>query len=329
MYAQADERMTQILATVDDAHADFYDGTTWLTESGFSNGKLVTAIAEHIPYFEFDSLNRQFRNCISCEELLYVHPTSFLQVEDMFALMNAKDKDFTYQDYADTYRDYWEIYCGDAINEPDFYLCARSWTHLTNVLKSGGAENLWIESKPLGTTDENEIRVVKNMLKALKEKGILHSLYIDSENRVTTLIASRKAKGPFIKAGDLLEIYVYFEACRTNWSDDVQIGYKFRWESEEVINELDCVLTKGYRSILVECKSTKEVDEGYYLTLDSLGDHFGIGCRKVLVVVTRSDSKGYDVQLSRGRQMDILTISQRSDLDRIGEKLKEIMQRGG
>jgi predicted AAA+ superfamily ATPase len=129
----------------------------------------------------------------------------------------------------------------------------------------------------------------------------------------------------FIKAGDLLEAYVYYEACRLEWFDDVQTGYKFKWEFDDVTNEIDCVLTKDYRSILVECKSTKMPDEGFYLTLDSLADHFGIGCKKVLIMVTDIHRESYDKHVSRGKQMDIITISNKNDLLNIGNKLKQIM----
>ncbi len=91
-------------------------------------------------------------------------------------------------------------------------------------------------------------------------------------------------------------------------------------------NELDCVLTKGYRSIFVECKSTKDPDEGFYLTLDSLADHFGIGFKKVLVMVTDTSSRAFSKYDSRGKQMDIITISRKSELKDVGKKLIEIMK---
>ena len=244
----------------------------------------------------------------------------------MFALLNAQDKEYNYQDYRDVYMDLWRIYCGDAVNEENFALCARSWTRVSNILKTGGAEQLQIQRVPFETTETEEIRVIRKMLKELRNIGFINNLVFHSGNKVSCTIKDRKSKGIFLKAGELLEIYVYFEACKTGWFDDVQTGYKFRWEYDDVTNELDCVLTKGYRSILVECKSTREPDENFYMTLDSLADHFGIGYKKVLVMVTDTSARSFSHYDSRGKQMDIITISKKEDLVNIGKRLKEIME---
>lgn len=314
-----------IVDTIQASGATHYDGTNPVLRSGLVNGAVVRLISETMPYFEFDSYNRKFVNCVGCEELRRRRVQEAIRVEDMFALMNAKDRVSSGEDYSDCYKAYWDIYCGDAIGEKDFALCARSWTKLSNVLKHGGADCLHISKKSLGTNHSAEIRVMKKMLQALKEKGFLKNLRMDEKNLVTVTLADKKAKGMFAKAGDVLEQYVYHECLRMNWFDDVETGYKFRWEYEEVSNELDCMLTKGFRSIFVECKSTKDADENFYLTLDSLADHFGIGFKKVLIMVTDMENDSYDIHLSRGKQMDIITISDKAELEHIGERLQEIM----
>ena len=326
-YENSDCLPDNILQAMENINFDYYDGTNSLTRSTFVNGSVALKISEKYPYFEFDSYNKRFLNCRHSEHLKYIKVSSFIQVEDMFALLNAQDKEFNYQDYADSYRDYWEIYCGDAIRERDFALCARSWTKVSNIIRTGGVNCLRINNKDIGTKDTDEIRVIKKMLKCLEEKGFLRGLNISEGNEVSVSVRDKKVKGIFVKAGDLLETYIYFEACRTGWFDDVQTGYKFRWEFDDITNELDCVLTKGYRSILVECKSTKEVEEGFYLTLDSLADHFGIGYKKVLILVTDASDHAYDGYVSRGKQMDIITLTSKEDMMNIGERLIEIMKK--
>lgn len=76
-------------------------------------------------------------------------------------------------------------------------------------------------------------------------------------------------------------------------------------------------MTKNYKSILVECKSVnrKQVDETFYLTLDSLADRFGAGYKIVLIPVTDISAEGYSSYFERGKRMDIITISKKSDLD--------------
>ncbi|MCR5323267.1 MAG: hypothetical protein K6E85_08375 [Lachnospiraceae bacterium] len=306
--------------------ADYYDGSSLLTDSHYENGILTKDIMEIIPYFEFDSYHKEFKTCIKCEHLKYVNISSFIQVEDMFALLNAQDKEYNYQDYSDCYRDMWEIYCGDAIKENNFVLCARCWTKLADVLKTGGADTLEIKGAAIAGENKKEKETIKLMLKALQRKRYISGLAVTDEDKVSCKLRSKKIKNLFMKAGDLLEIYVFFEACKTGYFDDIQTGFRFKWEFNDVTNEFDCVLTKGYRSIMIECKSTKEQDEQYYLTLDSLADHFGIGYKKVLIIVTDPDTERFNIQESRGKQMDIITVSKKEDLVNIGNKLVEIME---
>lgn len=306
--------------------ADYYDGSNLLVDSHYENGMLNRDIMGTVPYFEFDNYHKEFKTCINCEYLKYSKITSFIQVEDMFALLNAQDKEYNYQDNSDCYRDMWEIYGGDAINENDLTLCARSWTKLTDILKTGGIDNLEITGVQIKGDNLKENAVIRKMLRVLQKKRYISGLEITDDNKVNCKLRSKKIKNIFMKTGDLLEIYVFFEACKTGYFDDIQTGFRFKWEFNDVTNEFDCVLTKGYRSILVECKSTKEQDENYYLTLDSLADHFGIGFKKVLIIVTNTGSEGFDMHEARGRQMDIVTVSQKSDLDNIGNKLITIME---
>ncbi len=324
-YRDEQDLREKVTEAVRDCGADYFDGTNPLTASNMENGRIYREIATVVPYFEFDSYHKRFENCVNCGHLKYAEISTFIQVEDMFALLNARDKEFNYQDYADCYEELWSIYCGDAVRETDFALCARSWSKLCTVLRSGGGETLSV-NEDIGTDNVQEIRVIKAMLQALYRKGYLKYLMITDDKTVSCTIRDTKIKRLFLKAGDLLEIYVFFEAMKTGYFDDIQTGYRFKWEFDDVTNELDCVLTKGYRSILAECKSTKSPDENFYLTIDSLGDHFGIGYKKVLIMVTDVQAASYEQYRSRGNLMDIITLSTKSDLMDIGKKLVDIME---
>lgn len=326
-YSMEEELAPKIVESLSKKNVDFYDGINPLTRSAYVNGTVISAMREHYPYFEFESFNKKFRNCKNCSYLTYLRLSSFVQVEDMFALMNAQDVEFNYQDYADVYEKLWSIYCGDAINEKNFPLAARSWTLVANALqlienRNSSDKVPCIKAMP----GEAEYQVAQKMLEELEKSGFISNLSVSQLGVVSCEFAKPRFKSILTKAGDVLETYVYFEVCKLNWFDDVQTGYKFKWEYDEVTNELDCVLTKGYRSILVECKSIKNVQESFYLILDSIADHFGIGYKKVLIMVTDTDKEGYSQFVSRGKQMGIITISKREELDRIGEILKEIME---
>lgn len=325
------------------SECDYYDGTNLFSKSSFESLIFTERIINTgVSYFEFDSDSGRFENCIHADNLKYLSVTSFIQVEDMFALMRAEDKEFNYQDYADTYMDYWKVYCGDDLSIPGITdankklaLCATCWTQLCEILKHPTVVNRDISTANAGIcgfSRQQQLKVIKQMLNVLKNKGIIKTLTIDNTaNKVTATLASAKCRAMFSKAGDVLETYVYFEACKMSWFDDIQTGYKFKWERGEVDNELDAVLTKGYKTILLECKSVVSPDENFYLKLDSLANRFGINCRKVMVLVTdmnpdNDDRKKARNRLkSRGNQLGIVTISSKRELDNIGKKLQEML----
>jgi len=347
------ELINQAVMAAKDAGASYYDGTLPLFGSSLLNARFTTKVSDIMPYFEFDSYEKQFINTMGCEELKYLSCTQFIQVEDMFALMNAQDKVIHYEDYTDSYMDYFKVYCGDDFNG-EFYRCTYVWSKLCEVLKKvDGPAPLTVRgvftlrsedpknSKYQEACEDNALNVdyVKKMLRALKEREILTEYSVDESIEgqdkykgplITAKIRNSKVRGMFTKAGNVLETYVFFKACEEYWFDDVQSGYQFNWEKDRVVNELDCVVTKGFKSILTECKSVNKPEEDYYLILDSLGDHFGINYKKVLIMACdmrdpegKSERKQY---LSRGNQMDIITIWKKNEIVNIGETLRKIMQ---
>lgn len=118
---------------------------------------------------------------------------------------------------------------------------------------------------------------------------------------------------------------------KTGYFDDAASGYEFRWESGGVKNELDLVLTKGFRSIMVECKAVVALKREYYHKLHSIADQFGIGTIKVLLGNTyaRSNAAANElntVQRSRGSQLHIETISDEAQIVNIGQTLVRLME---
>lgn len=137
-------------------------------------------------------------------------------------------------------------------------------------------------------------------------------------------------------AGAILEVYAYFCALETGYFDDLACSYTFYWGDHHIPdshrkNELDLVLTKGFRSMLVECKARKALEQDFYHKLNSLADLFGINARKVMIANSYSTG-AYNVmndieQIARGELMDVSTIHDHRQLKQLGTHLKELMQR--
>lgn len=82
---------------------------------------------------------------------------------------------------------------------------------------------------------------------------------------------SRQIKAIFMDEGNFLEIYTYYKSKELNTFDDVVTGIKFmRPDKIKPENEIDCFVTKGFQTIIVECKA-RSFKNGKYST-DELRD---------------------------------------------------------
>lgn len=148
---------------------------------------------------------------------------------------------------------------------------------------------------------------------------------------VSFTYSSPRMKKLLTTAGEILEVYAYYDVLKTGYFDDVACGYEFSWEKDGVKNELDLVMTKGFRSIIVECKAVGELKLDYYHKLHSISNQFGIGTTMVLLGNTYQHSNTVmnelnAMQRSRGDQLSIKTISAEDKIINIGQTLKKLME---
>lgn len=154
----------------------------------------------------------------------------------------------------------------------------------------------------------------------------------DAPHIVSFEYTSPRIKKLLTSAGEILEVYTYYQILSTGYFDDVACGYEFRWQDGDVKNELDIVATKGFRSIIVECKAVQKLELDYYHKLHSIAEHFGIGTIKVLVGNTyrKNDillTASNKMQRSRGNQLNIVTVSDEGKIMNIGQTLKGLMEK--
>ena len=142
--------------------------------------------------------------------------------------------------------------------------------------------------------------------------------------------ASPSIKKLLTTAGEILELFTYYEVLKTGYFDDVACGYEFQWERGGVVNELDGVLTKGFRTIIIECKARINLDQNFYHKLLSIANQFGIAVTKIMIANTYENTDSInevnDTMVERGSQMDIITIREPEDIKNIGETLMKITE---
>lgn len=195
-------------------------------------------------------------------------------------------------------------------------------------------DRLDVEQVNLEVPGMGKPQYLYDLLEQLEQENFISGLTRDRQNPnvVSFLYSSPRIKKLLTNAGEILEIYTYFQVLKTGFFDDVVWSYEFRWGEGGVTNELDLVLTRGFRSFIVECKAVRKLDMAYYHKLHSIAEQFGIGTTKILIGNTYKEHEAAihacnDLQRSRGEQLNIITISDEADIRNIGDVLADLMNR--
>lgn len=317
---------------------DVFDGSTNLFQSLYANGSLLKVIQDRYPYFEFDCKNKKFKNNANCRYLSYIDDHTYLGIEEMFGLASAEDMEYNYPVLGNEYKKLWNIYIGRNRGnktrwKDNVRYSVKCWNIMCDTLEN--FDEMYphmniikldeLQNSYRGYPKWNDLL---NIIKELAGEGG-GKQYLIPERQNGKMIgfqySSTDIKSILTKAGDILEIYTYFTVCEKGYFDEVACGYRFRWEEERVNNELDLVLTKGFQSLIVECKARSKLDQNFYFKLNSLVDMFGIGAHKVLLTTAKTDEGDNKMQQERGNMMGITTISEIDDIQEIAERFKELL----
>ena len=173
------------------------------------------------------------------------------------------------------------------------------------------------------------------VLKYMHEHKLLHELSISAgrPTKISFSYAHPELRTCLSKAGNLLEFHIYNEARRTGFFDDIQANFTFIWKEESVKNELDLILTAGFKNLFVSAKSGGWKKEQLY-EIKYLTDRFSVN--SIPVIIYSSDKVFEDGRVTRS----VLPLKQRAkamgvhlidlnDLEcSLGEKLVQIMKGG-
>lgn len=195
----------------------------------------------------------------------------------------------------------------------------------------------YVENLELDTENKTAHQNSYNLLKKLDEYNFIRLMPSDKDNDgkyVSIVYSSNRIKKLLTSAGEILEIYDYYEALKMGYFDDVASGYEFSCESCNVKNELNLVLTKGFKNMFVECKAVVELKLDYCHKLHSISTQFGIGNIRVMLGNTYKQSgntvnENNEMQKKRGNQLNIITVSGREDIINIVQTLVDIMKANG
>lgn len=174
--------------------------------------------------------------------------------------------------------------------------------------------------------------LINGVIKKLARKGFVTGYNEKINNGIRSFgftYATRNIKELMTNAGRLLEIYVYHKCLENHTFNDIAGSYEICWNNTEVKSEFDCILTSGYRSLFVECKSRNTIEQDFYFKLSALAKKFGINAQAVLIADTRDKNKNVkntnEIQILRGDMLDVITITDEKEIADIGNTLAKII----
>ena len=171
---------------------------------------------------------------------------------------------------------------------------------------------------------------LRNLMDYFKEKGYVINLTVSSDGKMNFTYATRQIKELLTTAGKMLEVYTYHKVKELGRFDDIVSSFEIDWEGTGVKNEFDCILTKGFRTLFVECKARPDIEQEFYFKLAILAEQFGINATAVLIADTQEKSS-YDnapvnaMQRKRGNMMDVVTIWKPNEINNIGHTLMKVI----
>lgn len=187
-------------------------------------------------------------------------------------------------------------------------------------------DNLVVDNLLLEKGRKNEM---KELMRFFESKGFVNNLRIQGDTLNFTY-ATRQIKSLLTTAGMILEIYTYHKAKEHGRFDDVVSGYEISWEGTDVLSEFDCIITKGFQSLFVECKARAQLDQNFYFKLFGLAEKFGVNAKAVLIADTQERAKDdramvNEIQRERGKMLEVITVWKHDEIRNIGKILLDIM----
>lgn len=124
------------------------------------------------------------------------------------------------------------------------------------------------------------------LMEFFRNRGCIINL-LPADDKLSFTYSTRRIKELLTTACKMLEVYTYHKAKELGKFDDVVSSFEIDWEETDVKSEFDCILTKGFRTLFVECKAREDIKQYFYYKIAELKDRFGINATTVLIADTQ------------------------------------------
>lgn len=170
---------------------------------------------------------------------------------------------------------------------------------------------------------------INSLMEYFRDKGYVINLHA-VDGKMSFTYSTQRIKELLTTAGKMLEVYTYHKVKELGKFDDVVSSFEIDWKETDVKSEFDCILTKGFRTLFVECKARSEIEQNFYYKIAELKDQFGINAIAVLVADTQekpfyTSAPINAMQRRRGNMMDVVTIWRPNEINNIGHTLLKVI----
>ncbi len=183
-------------------------------------------------------------------------------------------------------------------------------------------DKLTVENFDLSKVNSNYLNKLLKLLEFFAEKKYLTNLNIKDVSKISFTYATRTIKNLLTVAGKILEIYVWHEVKNSGYFDDVISNFEFNWNNSDVKNEIDCIVIKNFKVLIIECKARSDIKQEFQHKLSAISTHLGINCKSVLIADT---PKLTEEQFERSNAQNNIIVWKKEEVDNIAITLKKII----
>ncbi len=184
--------------------------------------------------------------------------------------------------------------------------------------------SLRIEDYPEFAGQEKKI---SKMLQALQSHQYIFNLKNFDDNEFSFVYSSKQSKRLMTSPGKILEIYIYHR-LRESGFDDVVSGYEITKEDSSVKFQIDCMLTSGFRSVMIKCETQDNISRNCYEELSVFAGQLGINAVPVLIadMYEKNSCRNVSDQKSeQGKCPGVYTISEQDEINNIDKTISRIL----
>ena len=189
-------------------------------------------------------------------------------------------------------------------------------------------DGLFVKNADISGSRDDEIN---RILSFFDQMGYIINLNNSNPKNVSFVYAASQIKELLTTAGRILEIYTYHKAKEVGVFSDVVCGYTIKWDDIDAKNEFDCIITKNFSSMFIECKARRDIEFEFYSKLKALVEHFGINAKLVLIADTGGNNDSSiesdnQEKIKLGSRLEVITVTDKNDINNIGITLKRIFE---